>query len=55
MKNRIKKKLLKYPDRYKLHQYLKYAHQWASEIAYKGRLYYIFMDGAVKIEKEETK
>jgi len=33
IKKRIRKKMMKNPGRYKLHQYLKYAHQWASSIA----------------------
>lgn len=27
------------PGRYKLHQYLKYAHQWADTVSYKCRLF----------------
>ena len=41
MKRRIQKKMMKNPGRYKLHQYLKYAHQWASTITYKCHLYLI--------------
>ena len=31
MKKRIKNKMMRNPGRYKLHQYLKYAHQWGKE------------------------
>lgn len=48
MNNRTSKKRNKYPGKYKLHQYLKYAHQWASKVAYKGVLYEILEDGRIK-------
>lgn len=47
MKHRIRKKRLKTPQRYKLHQYLKYAYRWVFELAYKGRLYCLLEDGRV--------
>lgn len=47
MKNRTRKKMLKFPERYKLHQYLKYACRWVSSLAYKGRLYVVQDDGKV--------
>lgn len=47
MKKRIRKKMMKNPGRYKLHQYLKYAHQWASTIDYKCRLYLILESGKI--------
>lgn len=47
MKKRIRKKIMKNPGRYKLHQYLKYAHQWASTITYKCRLYLILESGKI--------
>ena len=39
--------MMKSPGRYKLHQYLKYAHQWASTITYKCRLYLILESWSV--------
>lgn len=51
MKRRIRKKTLKYPYRYKLHQYLKYARQWCCALAYKGKLYTLLDDG--RIVKED--
>ena len=47
MKKRIRNKMMKNPERYKLHQYLKYAHQWASPVSYKCRLYLILEDGKI--------
>lgn len=47
MKNRIKKKLQKCPNRYSLHQYLKYAHQWVSTLSYKCKLYMILKNGKI--------
>lgn len=47
MKRRMKRKMMKNPGRYKLYQYLKYAHQWASTIAYKCRLYLILESGKI--------
>lgn len=47
MKKRIRNKMMKSPGRYKLHQYLKYAHQWASTITYKCRLYLILESGKI--------
>jgi hypothetical protein len=47
MKKRIRKKMLSGPSRYKLHQYVRYAHQWASAIAYKCRLYLILESGKI--------
>lgn len=47
MKKRIRNKMMKNPGRYKLHQYLKYAHQWASTIDYKCRLYLILESGKI--------
>lgn len=47
MKKRIRNKMMKNPSRYKLHQYLRYAHQWASAIAYKCRLYLILESGKI--------
>ena len=35
------------PGRYKLHQYLKYAHQWADTVSYKCRLYLILDNGKI--------
>lgn len=49
MKKRIRKKIMKNPGRYKLHQYLKYAHQWAGIFAYKCRLYLILESGKIVI------
>ena len=52
MKKRIRNKMTRNPGRYKLHQYLKYAHQWASSIAYECRLYLILESGKiVRVEK----
>lgn len=42
----------KHPHRYKLHQYLKYAHQWCFALAYKGKLYTLLDDG--RIVKENS-
>lgn len=51
MKKRIRNKMMNNPGRYKLHQYLKYAHQWVISLAYKGRYYTILDNGKiVKIE-----
>ncbi len=33
MKKRIRNKMMNNPGRYKLHQYLKYAHQWADTVS----------------------
>ena len=52
MKRRIEKKMQKYQHRYKLHQYLKYAHQWCYALAYKGKLYTLLDDG--RIVKENS-
>ena len=35
------------PGRYKLHQYLKYARQWAFAVNYKCRLYLILDNGKI--------
>lgn len=51
MKKRIRNKMMNNPGRYKLHQYLKYAHQWADTVSYKCRLYLILDNG--KIVKTE--
>lgn len=39
--------MLNNPGRYKLHQYLKYAHQWVISLVYKGRYYTILDNGKV--------
>ena len=51
MKKRIRNKMMKTPGRYKLHQNLKYAHQWCCALAYKGKLYTLLDDG--RIVKED--
>lgn len=52
MKRRIRKKMLKYPYRYKLHQYLKYSHQWCCALAYKGDIYTLKDDGRIVKEND---
>lgn len=47
MKKRIRNKMMNNPGRYKLHQYLKYAHQWADTVSYKCRLYLILDNGKI--------
>lgn len=47
MKQRIRKKLVKNPGRYRLHQYLKYAHQWACMFGRNGCIYQLLEDGRV--------
>ena len=47
MKIRIRNKVMKNPGRYKLHQYLKYARQWASTVSYKCHLYLILESGKI--------
>lgn len=47
MKRRIRKKMQKYPHRYNLHQYLRYACQWCCALAYKGNLYTLEDDGRI--------
>lgn len=44
----------KYPYRYKLHQYLKYAHQWCCTLVYK-RIIYILKDDGRIIKKKIKK
>ena len=44
--------MLKYPGRYKLHQYLRCASQWVSALAYKGRWYVVQDDGKV-VQKDD--
>lgn len=44
---RIRNKMMNNPGRYKLHQYLKYAHQWADTVSYKCRLYLILDNGKI--------
>lgn len=51
MNNRTRKKMQKYPERYKLHQYLKYACRWVSALAYKGRWYEV-QDGGKVVRKD---
>ena len=51
MKNRIRKKRQKHESRYKLHQYLKYAHQWLYALTYKGCMYILLGDGKITKEK----
>ncbi len=43
------------PGRYKLHQYLKYAHQWADTVSYKCRLYLILDNGKIGVAKRNAK
>lgn len=43
--------MLNNPERYKLHQYLRYARQWAYTVSYKCHLYLILDNG--KIVKTE--
>lgn len=47
MKKRIRKKMLSDPSRYKLHQYVRYTHQWASSIDYNCKLYVILESGKI--------
>lgn len=47
MKKRIRNKMMNNPGRYKLHQYLKYAHQWTDTVSYKCRLYLILDNGKI--------
>lgn len=47
--------MLKYPGRYKLHQYLKCACQWVSALAYKERWYVVQNDGKVVKSINDTK
>lgn len=47
MKNRIRKKMLKNPERYKLHRYIKYARQWACALGRNGYLYQLLEDGRI--------
>ncbi len=47
--------MLKYPYRYKLHQYLKYAHQWCCALAYKGDIYTLKDDGRIVKENIRKK
>lgn len=37
----------KYQYRYKLHQYLKYAHEWYLALAYNGKIYTLKDDGRI--------
>lgn len=51
MKKRLRKKIQKYQCRYKLHQYLKYAHQWLYALVYKDHMYTLLGDGKIIKEK----